>query len=196
MDSLRMVGWSVLGGSHLQFMLPQLQKNKSGWPTSISALRTCWKSQGRRHQTLMLLYGSQTARRTRACTARRCSSPWSTGGITAGSVAWCAATCAPPRDSCCQPRALNHWGCACPAMMSWPCRGQGGRTALIKEKVIKVVILVERMILMRKKMVVISSPSTPVSTAPLKGLPSLGGCSVWGDSEWKSEWLVVMDLNK
>ena len=92
----------------------------------------CWKNPARRPRTSMRLCGCLTVRPTPACTARRCSLPWSTGVTTAGSVAWSAATLAPPRGSCFPPSHPSHWGSVCLAMMNWPCRTPVEIIALIE----------------------------------------------------------------
>ena len=56
---------------------------------------------------------------TPAWSARRCSSPWSTGRTTAESAARSAAILARPRGSLCQLIPTSLWGSVYHAVMSW-----------------------------------------------------------------------------
>ena len=114
----------------------------------------------------MLLFGCLTARLIHVCTVKRFNLPWSTGDIIAVNVEWSAVTHAPPKGFFFQPSPLNHLEYVCLVMMSSPCSQLQLRIALtkvsssrsenkglsIKFQSPKELILVERMILMKMKL--------------------------------------------
>jgi len=159
-----MVGSSAPEVNPSQCTPPQPRRNKNGWLTSISASKICWRSPGRRRQWTTPRCGCLTGRPTPACTARRPSSPWSTGGITAENVAKWFAPPAPPRGSSCPPSLPNPSVSALHATTSSQDRDQDQRPTCLKK--LEKMIHPEKKILMMNKMKIRMETLRRIPTGP------------------------------